>query len=110
MIYNDFRQNKVILQFDDAKEVFLVEEWSSFHPLGKKLDYLPSMIFSNTNVLEATIDTTNKIIIPYRTLNHRLAIGIGWCLTIPIPRDTIICHLFVGLGVERTDTSFTSIP
>ena len=43
----------------------------------------------------------HKIIVAYRTLNHRLAIEIGWSSTIPISRDNILCH-FCSYNVVET--------
>ena len=53
-------------------------------------------------VLEATIETTTtQDIIAYHTFNHKLAITTGQWSTVPISRDTRICHFFPYYAIEN---------
>ena len=51
-----------------------------------------------------------KIIIAYRTVNDKLAIEIGWCLTIPISRDNRLCHFCSYNAVENKHIVCWSVP
>ena len=69
---------------------------NSFHLKGKKLDYLhlfSPMMWSEAYLKQPLIPPQRKIVVAYCTSNHTLAITIGRWLTIPIPRENILCHL-----------------
>jgi hypothetical protein len=64
------------IAFIDIKEVVLAEEWNSFHLSWKNLQ----RIFSYKCILylkQSLTPPQRKIIVAYRTSNHRLAIEIG---------------------------------
>ena len=76
--------------FDDIKEVFHAKKWNFFHLLGKQLDYLHLNYFLRYKcelyLKQPLTPPQRKMIVPYRTLNYRVAIEIGQWLTIPIYR------------------------
>ena len=64
---------------DDIKKAFLVKEWSSFHLLGKKLDYRHLKDFLKYEyelyLKQSLTPPQRKMIATYHTSNHRLAIA-----------------------------------
>ena len=102
-------QTKSKRAFDDIKVVFLTKEWNSFHFSGMKLDYLHLKDFLKyecelyqRHLLSPPQD---KIIVTYCTLKSRLAIEIGWWMTITISRDTRLYHLF-SYNAGENEASF----
>ena len=87
------------------KEVFLAKEWDSFHLTRKKLDDLHLKDFLKYEcelyLKQPLTPPQCKIIVAYRTLNHRLAIKIGQWMTYPISRDTRLCHFCSYNAVEN---------
>jgi hypothetical protein len=73
---NNPTTSKII--FDNIKEIFLAKEWNSFHLLKEKLDYLHLKEFLKYNyefnLKQPLTPSQHKIIVAYRTPNHRLAI------------------------------------
>jgi hypothetical protein len=68
---------------DDLKGAFLAsKEWNSFHLLGTNLVYLHLEDFLKYECelysKQPLTQPQHKIIVAYCTLNHRLAIEIGW--------------------------------
>ena len=63
------------------------------------------MIFLNVNVnctlKQPLTPPQHKIIVAYRTLNHRLAIEFGRWTSILISRDTRLCHFFSYNAIEN---------
>ena len=97
------------IAYDDIKEAFLAQEWNSFHLLGKKLDDLQLNDFLKYKCelyfKQSLAPTQCKIIAAYRTSNHRLANEIGRWSTIPIFRDTSLCH-FCSYNVVENEAHF----
>ena len=96
------------LAYDDVKEVFLAKEWNFFISLP------PIHVYSQIHVwivLEATIDSTTmqyNCWLPH--LKHILVIEIGQWTTIPISRDTRLCHFCSYDVVEMRHVSCWSVP
>ena len=76
---------------------FLGKEENSFHHVGKILNYLhlkDSLKYKCEMYLKQPLTSPqHKVLVAYHTSNRRLAIEIGWWSTIPISRDTRLCHL-----------------
>jgi hypothetical protein len=93
------------ITYDNFKEAILAKKWNSFHLLGKKLDYLPLKDFLKYEcalyLKQPLTPPQRKIIATYYTLNYRLAIKTGRWSTIPISRDTRLCHFCSYSTVEN---------
>ena len=98
-IGNPWQASHTTVAYNDIKEIFLAKEWNFFHVLGKKLDFLHLKDFyfffkykCQLYLNQPLTPPQCMIIATYCTLNHRLAIEIGQWMTIPISRDTRLCH------------------
>ena len=71
----------------------------------KKLDYLHLKDFLKYEcelyLQQLLTPSQRKIIVAYRTSNHRLAIETGWWTTIPISRDIRLCHFCSYNAIEH---------
>jgi hypothetical protein len=89
----------------DIKEAFLAKEWNSFHLYGKNLDYLHLKNFRKYEcelyLKQPLTPPQCNIIAAYQILNHRLAIDIRRWMSIPISRDTRLCHFCSHNAVEN---------
>ena len=98
--------NTIILTiaYDDIKEAFLVKEWNSLH-LSEKLDYLHLKDFFKYKcelyLKQLLTPPPHKIIAAYCTPNHKLVINIGRWTTIPISRETTLCHFWSCNALEN---------
>ena len=95
--------------YDNTRRFVLAKEWNSFHLSRKKLHYLPLRIFSNTNVnciwSNHWLHHSARTSLPTAPRTHRLAIETKQWTTIPISRDTRLCHL-CSYNVIENDTHF----
>ena len=83
--------------FDNIKEVFPAKEWDSFHPVRKKLDHsfhLKHFLKYECELYSKELlrPPQHKIIVNYRTSNHRPALESRRWSTIPIFGDNRLCH------------------
>ena len=89
----------------DIKEAFLAKEWNSFHLFEKKLDYLHLKDFLKYEcelyLKQSLTPPQRKIIAAYRTSNHTLVIETGRWMSIPIPRNTRLCHFCSYNTIEK---------
>ena len=106
----DFQQRvhplRHLRSFDAIKHAFLAKELNSFHLMQMKLEYLHLKGFRNYECVsylkQPLTPSSHKIIVAYRTSNHRFAIETGWWLTIvPIPRDKRLCQLYYEDATEN---------
>ena len=83
----------------------IAKEWKSFHLYGKKLDYLHLKDFlkykSEFYLKQLLTPPQRKIIVAYRTSNHRLVIETKRRTIIPISRDARLCHFFSYNAIEN---------
>ena len=90
--------------YDVIKEVFLAKEWNSFHLYGKKLDYLHLKDFLKYEcelyLKQPLTLAWRKVIATYCTSNQ-LAIETKQWMTIPISRDTRLCHFCSYIAIEN---------
>ena len=91
-----------------SRRLFLLKS-GTFHLSWKKLNYIH---FRDFLIYECQLHSKQlltppqrKIIVTYRSLNHRLVIEIGWWLTIPISRDDRVCH-FWSYNVVEVEAHF----
>jgi hypothetical protein len=80
-----------------------VKEWNSFHIARKQLDYLHLKDIHNECELYLNWPLTppqRKIIVAYCTSNPLLAIEIGRWMSIPVSRDTKLCHFCSYNAIE----------
>ena len=98
----------------DTKEVFLTQEWNSFHLSGKNLDFIHLkhvLKYKCKLYLKQPLGPPQrKIIVAYHTTNHRIASEIGRRSSIPISRNNRPCHFCSDDVVENKAHFILKLP
>ena len=106
---NHTTQQHQKLHLKISRRLSLAKEFHSFHLSGNKQDclHLKDYLKYKCEVYleQPLIPTQCKIIVAYRTSNHKLAIEIKWWLTIPLFGDNRLYH-FCSYNTIENETRF----